>query len=115
MTVKEIINGYKGQYTRVELFLTTEKANAFHTDTVRSYDPQCGYGDCEAGDEERLNDVALTMDVLFHELMSVSDYDSTILANCGVSTKDYGWTYKEKILCIAISDKVNVYTGEFPG
>lgn len=100
MTVKETIEAYKGKYDFVEIFY----GDGFHTDRCDSYNPQTGYGDCEAGQEERLNRYCMDYKAESYELMDCEEYDNTILANTGTTTADFGWK-NEKILCILISRK----------
>ena len=98
MTVKEIIERNKGKYDFIELFV----GDHFHTDSCDSFDPKCGYGDCEKGQEERLNQIALTSEAKDWSLMDCDEYNNTILANCGTTTADYGYDGSEKILCILL-------------
>ena len=99
MTVKEIIERNKDKYDFVEIFY----GEKLHTDFCDRYNPQTGYGDCEKGQEERLNRYCVDYEAKDWELMSCEEYNNSILANCGMKTSDYGLDGSEKILCILIT------------
>ena len=68
-------------------------------------------------DEEKvfyvtIDDKEVEMEVLFYNIMTNDEYDKTILANTGVTTKDLGFNEDEKTLCIAIDEKINLFNGE---
>lgn len=98
MTVREVIELMKGKYDFVECYRGTK----LHTDYCDAVVPDTGYGDCEAGKEDSLNRYLLDTEVVSYKLMDCEEYNNTILANCGITTSDYGWNGNEKILCILI-------------
>lgn len=106
MTVKEVIEIYKGEYDLIEIFV----GEKFHTDFCDSYNPEKGSGNCEKGKEDSLNSYCMDYKAEQYELMDCDEYNNTILANTETTTKDYGWK-NEKILCILISRK-SIYFGE---
>lgn len=108
MTVKETLEcgAYKGKYDFVEIYVATGSgAKHFHTDSIDSYNPNQGYGDCPKGQEDRLNSYCLNYEVEAESLMDCEDYNNSVLANSCMTTTDFGWNGTEKILCLLISRK----------
>ncbi|MBQ0162766.1 MAG: hypothetical protein KBS84_06365 [Treponema sp.] len=103
MTVSEVIELNKGQYTYIELFIGLYgNKTSFQTDKISVYSPNNGYGDCKSGQEERLNSYILTDNVLTWSLMDIDEYNNTVLSKTSVDASRYGYEDKDKILCILV-------------
>lgn len=89
MTVKEILEAYKGEYYEVEFYVDTFRHSAgFHTDRVEFI--------------ESCSDEA---EVLEHQLMDEEEYNNTILANTGERFTDF-YDSEDKILVVKIEKDI---------
>ena len=87
MTIKEVLEMYKGQYYCVEIYKDKFQHKAgFHTDRIVYVDG--------ASDET---------EVIEHELMDKSEYENTILANTDVRWDDC-YEENDKILVLKIKE-----------
>ena len=81
MTIKDIKKMYQGQYSEIEVY----SGDSFHTDS------------CQPVDDYKDNFV-----VKKWQLMDEEDYNSTILANCGIRFEEIHEKI-DKILCLLIT------------
>lgn len=89
MTIKELKEKFAGQYVDVEVYAFNSKKRTLLTDYVDSID--------DYSEDEQI-------DIAFSDLMDGKKYDSTILANCGVSFEEFGFEKNDKILVIVLEE-----------
>lgn len=89
-TLNEIINRYGAQAKQVEVFTADNGRRFFswHTDQITEHD---------------IDELCGLEEVIDWQLMTLEEYNNTILANVGTTTDDYGWTDEDApILCICV-------------
>lgn len=85
MTIKELKEMYKGEYSRIEVYVDEFQHQAgFHTDRIQ---------ECESWEDDA--------EVLEHELMDEEEYNNSILVNCGERFSDF-FEPEEKILVVKV-------------
>ena len=80
-TIGQLKKMYHGRYSAIEVYM----GDSFHTDSCRSVE------------EYKDNDI-----VKKYQLMDEEDYNSTLLANCGVSFSDL-YEKNDKVLCLLVT------------
>lgn len=86
MTIKEVKELYKNEYTAFEVYQFTSKRHSIHTDFIRELNPE------EYNDES---------EVVTHQLMDEDCYNSTIFANCSNKFADI-YDKNDKVLVLVI-------------
>ena len=84
MTIKEIKELYKNEFTNFEVYRFVGKRHVIHTDFVE--------------EAEDYNDES---EVVSHQLMNEDDYNSTIYSNCSDKFADI-YDKNDKVLVIVI-------------
>ena len=106
-TVRELLEGYNlNEIDYIDLFtgdVNDIKTLSFHSDFIE--DVNEGRETEVINGKHSLSEEQLNMKVVQSKLMDTDEYNHSVLANTCLSTKDYGWSNNEKILCVLVRKK----------